>query len=293
MSEDLDRLARAIEESSIEPLDAARRARIRSRVLSAAVMEPRPRSLREAGKLGTLAAAAVVLLAVGLGGAASASLPGDPAFALKMEAEHLQLLLTTDLYRRLDTTLERADRRLGELELLSHRDTSRLAAAADAYDQSLADVRDAVDAMASSEHADRPRALDEARSELDRHVAKLAEIHAFTDGDVGRALERARETDERVREVEHEDEGPDRRTTPTAEPTTGPLHSVTPAIGSVKPAATESPARTEPSETPDARETPTPARTAAPAKTLEPARTVSPTRSPEETRTPSPSPSRS
>lgn len=294
MSDDLERLGRAIADAGAPPLDPERRARMRSRVLSAPILEPSARGWRlarsrTAWQRVALAAAVLALFSIGLGGAASASLPGDPAFALKIQAEHVQLLFTGDLYRRLDRTLEQADRRLEELALIAKQDTNRLPLAADAYDRTLADVRDAVEAMAASEHADRSRALDEARVKLDRHLTTLAEIQRVADGDVERALEKARETDERVREAETEDRPDDR--TPQASPTAS-LPATKPGTETEEPTATIRPARTsEPSQAPAV--TATPLRSPAVSPSAEPTRTVAPTHTPEETRTPSPSPTKS
>ena len=294
MSDDLEDLGRAIADAGAPPLDPERRSRMRSRVLSAPIPEPSVGGWRLAGsriawRRIALAAAVLALFSIGLGGAASASLPGDPGFALKIQAEHVQLLLTPDLYRRLDRTLEQADRRLDELELLARRDTNRLPLAADAYDRTLTDVRDAIDAMATSEHADRSRALDEARVKLDHHLATLAEIQRVADGDVERAVEKARETDERVREVESEEGRDD--PTPQATPSAS-LRTTRPGTESSEPTATIRPARTsEPSQTPAVTATPVRSPTVSPS--AEPTRTVAPTRTPDETRTPSPSPTKS
>jgi hypothetical protein len=304
--EEENRLARAIQDSCSPQLDPARRARIRRRVLSARVARQETMPARGFWRRVALAAAGLAIVSLALGGAASASLPGDPTFPLKIEAERLQLLLSPDLYRRLESSLQHADRRLAELELLARRDVTRLPLAADAYSRTLADVRATIDAIATSEHSDRERAFEEARNKLDWHISRLAEVDGFTDGDVERALENARDVDRRVREVESEDDpakdrkmpspNPAKETSRTAAPTSessgpGPGAERTPAIG---PATSPRPSRT-----PDASRTADPTRTAAPLRTIEPTRTPDPTqtpepvKTPEETRTPSPSPSRS
>lgn len=302
MSDDLDRLTRAIRESA-PVLDPVRRARIRHRVLSAKLAPEQSRASVMWMRL-AFAAALILIVSVALGRAAAASLPGDPAFVLKLEAERLQLLFSPDLYRRLDSTLEHADRRLDDLEALSRRDAARLPAAADAYNLTLEEVRAAFDAMAASAHSDRARAVDETRADLDRHVSKLTELHTVADGDVERALEKAREVDERVREVEDEDDGGEHRAAPTASPSQvsprtaapssgsqgpGPGGEGTPAVGGT---ASPQPTRTgEATHTPDPTETMAPEKEAEGTKTPDPTRTPEPSHTPDPTRTPSPSPS--
>jgi hypothetical protein len=302
--EEENRLARAIQDSDAPRLDPARRARIRRRVLSARVA--RPETMPTLWRRVALAAAGLAIVSLALGGAASASLPGDPTFRLKIETERLQLLLSPDLDRRLESSLQHADRRLEELELLARRDVTRLPLAADAYSRTLVDVRATIEAIATSESSDRARVFEEARTKLDWHISRLAEVHGLTDGDVERALENARDVVRRVREVETEDDrakdrkmpspNPAKETSRTAAPTSGsggpgPGGERTPAIG---PATTPRPSRT-----PDASRTADPTKTAVPLRTIEPTRTPDPTRTPEplktpeETRTPSPSPSRS
>ncbi len=304
--EEENRLARAIQESEAPHLDPARRARIRHRVLSARVARRETIPARGLWRRVALAAAGLAIVSLALGGAASASLPGDPTFPLKIEAERLQLLFSPDLYRRLESSLQHADRRLDELELLARRDVTRLPLAADAYSRSLVDVRATIDAIATSEHSDRARAFQEARTELDRHISRLAVVHELTDGDVERALENARDVDRRLREVETEDDRANDRNVPSPNPAQGPSRTAAPTSGSggPGPGGERTPAigpvtTPRPSRTPDASRTADPTKTAAPLRTIEPTRTPDPTRTPEpvktpeQTRTPSPSPSRS
>jgi hypothetical protein len=302
MNDDLERLAQAVRETEPPALDPARRARIRQRVLTADIA---PRHTLGAGWWSRLAFAAVLVLivSVALGRAAAASLPGDPAFVLKIEAERLQLLFSPDLYRRLDNTLHHADRRLDELEALSRRDAARLSVAADAYNRTLEDVRVAFETMAASDHSDRARAFDEVRTDLDRHVSKLTELQRVSDGDVERALEKAREVEARVKEVETEDEGTDHQGEPTASPTPVSPRTAAPTNGSEgpgpggehtpspDPTATPRPTSTpEDTHTPEPTETAAPQREAEPTKTPEPSRTPEPSHTPEPNRTASPSP---
>jgi hypothetical protein len=295
MSDDLDRLAEAIREIDAGRLDPDRRARMRRRVLAADLSAARPIGVRRLWRRAAIAAAVLGIVSIGVGGAAGASLPGDPAFPLKIQAEKLQLLLSPDLYRRLDQTLEQADRRLDELLTLSRRDVRRLGSAADAYGHTLGDVRAAVEAMAASEHADRARALEEAGAELDRHVARLVEIRASTDGEVERALAEARGVDQRIKEIETENEGD--RAAPTGAPATGGASGSTPApAGTARPTRTPEPNRTpDPTRTPDSTRTPDPTRTPDATRTPDPTQTparernVEPTRTPDATRTPDPS----
>ena len=297
---DEDRLAQAIQNSDLSRLDPARRARIRRRLLLAPTPEPERMGVHRPWRRVALAAVVLLAISLALGGAASASLPGDAAFPLKIEVERLQLLFSPDLYDRLGGTLRHADRRLDELALLARRDATRLPVAADAYNRTLVDVRAAIDAMAASEHANRARAFEEARGDLDRHISKLSQVHDM-DGDIERALEKAREVEQRVKEAEAEGDREDDRRLPTPNPAQGPSRTSAPSAGSGGPGPGGGRTQTtnpRPTPTPDATrtaeptETAAPLRTAEPTRTPDPARTPEPPKSPERTRTPSPSPSR-
>jgi hypothetical protein len=109
------------------PADPAFRLRARNTMLAAAVrrrehrrwnplaMLPRP-----AMRLVAAGAVAIALVAGGLGAAAasSASLPGDPLYAVKLGIEHAQLATTFDTAARARLQLHFADVRLDEAQRL-------------------------------------------------------------------------------------------------------------------------------------------------------------------------------
>jgi hypothetical protein len=287
MSDDLDRLGRTIREIAPPVLDDERRARMRARVLEGIAARPPAAAHRRAPRL-VLAAAVLLVGSLAVGGAANASLPGDPAFALKLGAERLDLALSADLYRRLDRSRDHADRRLNELETILRVDPARLGIAADAYERDLGELRAAIEAMAASRHPARTRALDEARVDLDRHVGRLTDLRRVTDGDVERALDSARDTEERVREVDAQgdgDRGGPNPPAPSGDPTGSVLGGA--PVRTVPPGSTVQPARTaEPTRTPDESRTPSPTRTPDETRTPDPTRTPDAPRTPDPTRTP-------
>src|SRR5207245_2125482 len=86
-----DPAAQAIQNSDLSRLDPARRARIRRRLLLAPTPEPERMGVHRPWRRVALAAVVLLAISLALGGAASASLPGDAAFPLKIEVERLQL----------------------------------------------------------------------------------------------------------------------------------------------------------------------------------------------------------
>src|SRR5438105_2417195 len=92
-------------------------------------------------------AAIAVLLIGGAGAAAAESLPGDPAFGLKLAAEQLQLALTFDEGARLRILSDAADHRLAELSRAVTARPGSAATATDEYAAAVARFTAAVDAL--------------------------------------------------------------------------------------------------------------------------------------------------
>ena len=186
-----------------------------------------------------------LLVFASAGKAAADSLPGDPAFGLKVAAEQLQLALALDDTTRLRLLAEQADHRLAELaEAVS----TRPSAAPIATDADAAAIQRFTEALAALQRtpgtsADKQTAADDVVDAAHaKHEAVLDELEKTAPASAQQGLERAREEADKLHPFGR-------------------------------------PARTsEPSDTPQASDTPEPTR--AP-RTPEPARTSSPSRLPD------------
>ena len=155
---------------------AALRSGLRSSLLSAPVA---PRGAPRASWLVRLRPlfAAFVLTIVLVGTAipaAAASLPGEPAFALKRAAEEAVVAITFEDAARLDTFITLSDRRLGELVQASASRPDALAAAAAEYLAALDRLTRQLNAVAAQPAtAGRAAALARAVVASEAHVAQL------------------------------------------------------------------------------------------------------------------------
>ena len=121
----------------------------------------------------------LALLAATGGGAAAASLPGDPAFPLKRGVEQVQVALSSDEVARLDTLVTQADSRLVDLETLTARRSNAVAAGVEEYVAASARALDQltrVVALPASPRRD--AALARASGASADHLARLESLAA-------------------------------------------------------------------------------------------------------------------
>jgi hypothetical protein len=157
----------------------------------------------------------VLLAAVGGGAAAAASLPGDPAFAIKRAVEDVQVALASDDVSRLDTLLAQEDRRLADLETLSARRASAAAVAANEYAAAAARL-DAMLARVTGmpEYEQRDEALARAAAKSADHLSRLEALAAWLPDAAQPGIQRAIEVQERVHGKS--DSAPGKSETPNA-----------------------------------------------------------------------------
>jgi len=144
-----------------------------------------------------MVAAVIALLVVGSAGKAAAdSLPGDPAFGLKVAAEQLQLALALDDTTRLRLLADQADHRLAELVLAISTRPAAAPTATDAYAAAVQRFTDALDALQSQPgtSADKQTAADEVVDAAHaKHEAVLDELQKTAPESAQQGLERAKQ----------------------------------------------------------------------------------------------------
>lgn len=198
------------------------RSHVRAELLAVTVVLPADRPslwTRVLGLRTALPAMVIVaLLAAATGSAAAASLPGDPAFALKRAAEEAQVALTLDDAAKLDTLVAQSDRRLVELETVAVARPTALDLATDEYLAAAArvDAQLALVAAAAPSPA-RDAALARARAASAAHLASLTVLAAHLPPAAQPGIERAIE----AQEVIHgrSPAVPERRGPPSVSPT--------------------------------------------------------------------------
>ena len=162
--------------------------------------------------------AVVALLLVGGAGAAAAdSLPGDPAFGLKLAAEQLQLVLTFDEGARLRILSEAADHRLAELSFAVTARPDSAATATDEYAAAVARFTAAVDALRG-----KPDTSEDKRTEAaavvdaahDKHEAVLDELEKSAPAAAQDGLDRAVQEADKLHPSDRPASGPDHGRTP-------------------------------------------------------------------------------
>jgi len=225
-----------------KPRDAFKRA-LRAQLLAQApgVLARRETSWSSFGrswlKPALALAALVLVLVAGAGKAAADSLPGDPAFGLKIAAEQLQLALALDDTTRLHLLSDDADHRLAELARAITTRPDAAPTATDAYAAAVERFAAAVDALRGTPGASEDKkaaAEDVVDAAHAKHEAVLGALEQTAPAEAQDGLERAK----------HEADK---------------LH------------ASDRPARTpEPSDRPDNTRAPLPTRTTPPARTAEP-----------------------
>ena len=187
-----------------KPRDAFRRAlRAQLMVQAPAVLGRRDTAWSRLGTawgswLKPVAAFATValLLVGGAGRAAADSLPGDPAFGLKIAAEQLQLAVALDETSRLQLLSDDADHRLAELSLALTTRSSAAPTAADEYAAAVARFTAAVDALRGKPDASedkRTLAQDVVEAAHAKHEALLDELQRTAPAGAQDGLDRAKQ----------------------------------------------------------------------------------------------------
>jgi hypothetical protein len=158
------------------------RTELRSRLLTeaAVVLAPRRRRWLPSFTLlrPVLAVAALALVvAWGTIGAAAASLPGDPLYAVKRATEDVQVALTFDDVARMQLLAELADRRLDELARITEQQPAAAPTATNEYADAVGKFATAVDELRDADSDDKRNAAqavsDAAR---EKHLAVLDAI---------------------------------------------------------------------------------------------------------------------
>ena len=141
-------------------------------------------------------ATVALLLVGGAGKAAADSLPGDPAFGLKVAAEQLQLALALDDTTRLRLLADQADHRLAELVLAISTRPAAAPTATDAYAAAVQRFTDALDALQSQPgtSADKQTAADDVVDAAHaKHEAVLDELEKTAPAGAQEGLDRAKQ----------------------------------------------------------------------------------------------------
>jgi hypothetical protein len=188
-----------------KPRDAFKRA-LRAQLMAQApsVLSPRETTwtrmagalLRPALRPAMVAAAIALVVLGGAGKAAADSLPGDPAFGLKVAAEELQLALALDDTTRLNLLEAQADHRLAELTVAISPRPDAAPTATDAYAAAVKRFTDAVNALQGKPgtSADKQTlaqdVVDAARA---KHEALLDELEKTAPASALDGLERAKQ----------------------------------------------------------------------------------------------------
>jgi hypothetical protein len=170
---------------------------------------------------------AVMALAVASAGgvAAASSLPGDPAYALKVAYEQVELALATDDAAKVEVLARQADRRLDELNKVAGSRPEQAPTASDAYRETVAKFEAAVLALKGAAPEDKEAAaVDVAVTAAEKHVAVLEAIKARHDTeDVDEALQQAKDLEQKAKDKQKDDErngSPSRPRTPRTTPRT-------------------------------------------------------------------------
>lgn len=178
------------------------RVRLRRTLLAATYTESARASFTWPAMRSFVAAMIVLALLAGSGGvaaAASSSLPGDPAFAIKRGVEQVQVALAADEVARLDLLVAQADARLADLETLIARDSSAVDAAAAEYLAAASRV-DAelglVTALPGSDQRDAALALATTKSAA--HLASLEALATRLPDAAQQGIQRAIQVQEEV-----------------------------------------------------------------------------------------------
>jgi hypothetical protein len=140
-------------------------------------------------------ATVALLLVGGAGKAAADSLPGDPAFGLKIATEQLQLALAFDDSSRLQLLSDDADHRLAELSRALTTGSGAAAAASDEYAAAVARFTAAVDALRGKPDASedkRTLAQDVVDAAHAKHEALLDELAKTAPAEAQEGLDRAK-----------------------------------------------------------------------------------------------------
>ena len=173
-----------------------------------------------------LAVAVMVLAVVSAGGvAAASSLPGDPAYTLKLAYEQIELAVAGDDAAKVEVLARQADRRLDELNKVAGSRPEQAPTAADAYRDTVAKFEAAVLALKGAAPEDKEAAaVDVAITAAEKHVAVLEAIKARHDTeDVDSALQQAKDLEQKAKDKQRDDRGnspgrerqsPNPRTTP-------------------------------------------------------------------------------
>lgn len=197
------------------------RARLRADLLSAPVTFSAPSGRLAWWRSAVALGLAIAVALAGTGAAAAASLPGEPAFALKQAVEQAQLALAPDEAVRASVALQIAERRLADLRRAGARPELAAAAAA-AYDDAVARVGTYVERLRGAPPAPaRDEALERARDAGSRAVEQLEQLEQTLPLPALPGLERAIERHE---EQKHRDAGPNAPArTPKPEKTPKPI----------------------------------------------------------------------
>ena len=181
------------------------RARLRGELLSAPVTFTVPSRRLAWWRSAVALGLAITVALAGTGAAAAASLPGEPAFALKQALEEVQLALAPDEPARASVAVEIAERRLAELQRTQGRPEFAGPAAA-AYENAVARLTKHVDRLRDAPAAPaRDDALERARDAGSRAVERLHELEETLPEPALKGIERAIEAHE---EQQHKDAGP-------------------------------------------------------------------------------------
>lgn len=218
------------------------REKLRRRLIMVAQTElqPRPRqrwfAFRIAPRYAFAAAALVAAAGASSGIAAASSLPGEPAFGLKVAIEQVELAFAFDDAAKVAVLARQSERRLDELARTTQR-PDKAPTASTTYEQTVEKFTSAVDHLqaAPPDHK-REAAREVAESAAAKHVAVLQALkQRLPSPGIDRALERAKELEAHAKQQgprpspsPSASPSPTRSASPRASPTPSPRPTATP-----------------------------------------------------------------
>ena len=222
------------------------RAQLRRRVIMVAQHElrtPQRRAARFVVAPRFALAAALLAAVIGASGgiAAAASLPGDPAFAVKMAIEQVEIALATDDAARVEVLARQSERRLDELAKTTTARPATAPTTSAQYQTAVEQFRAAVDKLVVAPSDDkREAARVVAERAAAKHIAVLEALRQRHDTPgLERALEQAHEIEERAKDAKDKNRkrpANEQRVSPSPSPSRSP---------SPRPSPSASPRQTE------------------------------------------------
>lgn len=208
----LEAVAREIAGYTRPSAPPALRMRVRASLLASHLVRPPSRIGGRLANAGPAMAGLLLLalIAVASGSATAASLPGDPAFALKRVVEEMQVAISSGDAARLDALMTQADRRLRDLEAITETRPDALAMALSQYESAIDRVDGALaKTLAQDPGSVRDEAIARVAAERARHIATLHVLAARLPVRARPGIERAIETQQRMQGKPDGVPGPD------------------------------------------------------------------------------------